>query len=134
MLHSLNENIKRLRIARGMNQVEFARLIGVTKQCVSNWENDNVIPSIEMLVKIADAFNVKTDLLLGREGEAFIFNRAKLFTRKGRGDESEAKSVGCMVYGVECIGREMHSTLSQEKCVGRHIFFCIILTILAYVQ
>lgn len=72
MLHSLNENIKRLRIARGMNQVEFARLIGVTKQCVSNWENDNVIPSIEMLVKIADAFNVKTDLLLGREGEAFI--------------------------------------------------------------
>ena len=72
MLHSLNENIKRLRIARGMNQVEFARLIGVTKQCVSNWENDNVIPSIEMLVKIADAFNVKTDLLLGREGEEFI--------------------------------------------------------------
>ena len=72
MLHSLNENIKRLRIARGMNQVEFARLIGVTKQCVSNWENDNVIPSIEMLVKIADAFNVKTDLLLGRESEEFI--------------------------------------------------------------
>ena len=72
MLHSLNENIKRFRIARGMNQVEFARLIGVTKQCVSNWENDNVIPSIEMLVKIADAFNVKTDLLLGRESDEFI--------------------------------------------------------------
>ena len=72
MLHSLNENIKRMRIARGMNQVEFARLVGVTKQCVSNWENDNVIPSIEMLVKIADLFNVKTDLLLGRENEEFI--------------------------------------------------------------
>ena len=72
MLHSLNENIKRMRIARGMNQVEFAKLIGVTKQCVSNWENDNVIPSIEMLVKIADTFNVKTDLLLGRENDEFI--------------------------------------------------------------
>ena len=72
MLHSLNENIKRMRIARGMNQVEFAKLIGVTKQCVSNWENDNVIPSIEMLLKIADTFNVKTDLLLGRENEEFI--------------------------------------------------------------
>ena len=35
-----------------MNQVEFARLVGVTKQCVSNRENDNVLPSIEMLVKI----------------------------------------------------------------------------------
>lgn len=72
MLHSLNENIKRMRISRGMNQVEFAKLIGVTKQCVSNWENDNVIPSIEMLIKIADAFGVKTDYLLGRDSEALI--------------------------------------------------------------
>ena len=72
MLHSLNDNIKRMRIARGMSQVEFARRIGVTKQCVSNWENDNVIPSIEMLIKIADVFNVRTDLLLGREGDDFI--------------------------------------------------------------
>ena len=72
MLHSLNENIKKMRLSRGMNQVEFARLVGVTKQCVSNWENDNVVPSIEMLVKIADVFNVKTDTLLGREGEVYI--------------------------------------------------------------
>lgn len=55
-----------------MNQVEFGKLIGVTKQCVSNWENDNVIPSIEMLIKIADAFNVRTDLLLGREVDEVI--------------------------------------------------------------
>jgi transcriptional regulator with XRE-family HTH domain len=72
MLHSLNENIKRLRISQGMSQVEFAALMGVTKQCVSNWENDNVLPSIEMLVKIADIFKVKTDFLLGREPERSI--------------------------------------------------------------
>lgn len=72
MLHSLNENIKKLRISQGMSQVEFAALIGVTKQCVSNWENDNVLPSIEMLVKIADVFKVKTDFLLGREPERSI--------------------------------------------------------------
>ena len=72
MLYSLNENIKRMRMSRGMNQVEFAKLVGVTKQCVSNWENDNVIPSIEMLVKIADVFNVRTDHLLGRDQEELI--------------------------------------------------------------
>ena len=63
---ALNENIKKLRIARGLNQVEFAKILCVTKQCVSNWENDNVVPSIEMLCKIADFFNVSTDYLLGR--------------------------------------------------------------------
>lgn len=63
---ALNENIKKLRIARGLNQVEFAKILCITKQCVSNWENDNVVPSIDMLCKIADFFGVSTDYLLGR--------------------------------------------------------------------
>ena len=63
---ALNENIKKLRIARNLNQVEFAKILCVTKQCVSNWENDNVVPSIDMLCKIADFFGVSTDYLLGR--------------------------------------------------------------------
>ena len=65
MIYSLNDNIKKYRLANGLNQVEFAKIMGVTKQCVSNWENDNVLPSIEMLVKIAKYFNVTTDSLLG---------------------------------------------------------------------
>lgn len=72
MILILNENIKRLRLARGLNQVEFAKAMGVSKQCVSNWENDNVMPSIEMLVKIADFFNVTTDYVLGRNEKTFI--------------------------------------------------------------
>ena len=54
MKKALNENIKELRMQCGLNQVEFAQKMNVTKQCVSNWENDNVLPSIEMLVKMAD--------------------------------------------------------------------------------
>ena len=72
MPFSLNENIKKLRVARGLNQVEFAKTIGVTKQCVSNWENDNVVPSIDMLCKIADFFGVSTDYLLGRSEKRVI--------------------------------------------------------------
>ena len=64
---ALNENIRMQRAARGISQVEFADRLGVTKQCVSNWENDNVLPSIEMLTKLADFFGVTTDFLLGRE-------------------------------------------------------------------
>lgn len=62
---NLNENIRKLRTATGINQVEFAKRMGVTKQCVSNWENDNILPSVEMLVKIAEFFGVSTDSLLG---------------------------------------------------------------------
>lgn len=71
-MFSLNENIKKLRMAQGLNQVEFAKCLSVTKQCVSNWENDNVVPSIEMLCKIADFFKVSTDYLLGRSEQRAI--------------------------------------------------------------
>ena len=65
-MSALNENIRTLRMARGLNQVEFAERLGVTKQCVSNWENDNVLPSIETLIKLSDFLGVTTDHLLGR--------------------------------------------------------------------
>lgn len=60
----LNDRIKELRKAFGVSQVELAKALNVSKQCVSNWENDNVLPSIEMLVKLAEYFNVTTDYLL----------------------------------------------------------------------
>ena len=64
----LNQRIRMLRQARSMSQVELARLLGVTKQSISNWENDNIQPSIEMLKKLAAVFSVSTDQLLGLTG------------------------------------------------------------------
>lgn len=68
----LNENIKELRLSYNLSQVELAAALGVSKQCVSNWENDNVLPSIEMLVKISKFFNVSCDWLLGLQKENVI--------------------------------------------------------------
>lgn len=67
MAKMLNENIKALRMRNGLSQVELAKRLNVSKQCVSNWENDNILPSITMLTRLADFFGVTTDLLLGRE-------------------------------------------------------------------
>lgn len=59
------ERIKELRLSLGINQVQFAQKLNVTKQCVSNWENANLQPSIDMLIRIAKTFSVSTDYLLG---------------------------------------------------------------------
>ena len=61
----LSTNIRNLRKDFNISQVQLALELGVTKQCVSNWENDNILPSIEMLIKIANFFSVSTDYLLG---------------------------------------------------------------------
>ena len=68
----LSTSIKQLRTSRGLSQVELAKKLSVTKQTVSNWENDNIQPSIDMLERLANFFNVTTDFLLGRINETFI--------------------------------------------------------------
>ena len=63
----LGTRIQELRGSIGWSQVELAKRLGVAKQTVSNWENENIQPSIEMLVRLARMFNVTTDYLLGLE-------------------------------------------------------------------
>ena len=68
----LNEKLREIRIAKKISQVELANLLGVTKQSVSNWENDNIQPSIEMLAKISTVLNVSSDFLLSLDNKRFI--------------------------------------------------------------
>lgn len=63
----LGMRINELRQSFGWSQVELAKRLGVAKQTVSNWENDNIQPSIEMLVRLAKIFGVTTDYLLGMD-------------------------------------------------------------------
>ena len=61
----LSRRIYELRVSFGWTQVQLAQKLGVTKQTVSNWENDNIQPSVDMLVKLSKIFNSSTDYLLG---------------------------------------------------------------------
>lgn len=63
----LNEKIYELRNIKNWSQVQLADKLSVSKQTISNWENNNIQPSVEMLTKIADLFSVSTDYLLCRE-------------------------------------------------------------------
>lgn len=69
---TLNENIRHLRLIRNLSQVDLAKELGVTKQSISNWENNNIQPSIDMLIRVADFFSVSTDFILGLEHRRFI--------------------------------------------------------------
>jgi transcriptional regulator with XRE-family HTH domain len=70
--HMLGEVIHNLRKSRNLSQVDVARELGVSKQSVSNWENDNILPSIDMLIKIAQFFSVSTDYLLELDVRSYL--------------------------------------------------------------
>ena len=68
----LGKRINELRIAHGWNQVQLAQKLNISKQTVSNWENENIQPSIEMLVRLSRLFHTSTDYLLGLDNTQTI--------------------------------------------------------------
>lgn len=61
--------IKELRKKHNMLQDTLARLVGTTQQTISKIENGKVIPSIDIIINIANVFNVSIDYLLCRTNE-----------------------------------------------------------------
>lgn len=66
------DKIKTLRQSYNLSQVQLAEQLNVSKQTISNWENNNILPSIEMLVKISQYFSVSTDFLLELDNRKYI--------------------------------------------------------------
>lgn len=65
----MNEFYKHLREARKANsltQEELAEKADISRVMVSRYETGAVIPTLEVLVSLADALGVSTDYLLGR--------------------------------------------------------------------
>lgn len=65
----LSENIKNLRKEKGMSQEELASKLNVVRQTVSKWEQNLSVPDSEMLIKIAEVFEVSVSRLLGETVE-----------------------------------------------------------------
>lgn len=61
-------HIKEQREVKGLSQKELATKIGVKQNTISQYENNIKRPSYEILILIADFFDVSVDYLLGREG------------------------------------------------------------------
>ena len=67
------ETIRNARKALGLTQRQLSDCLGVSNTSVSNWENNNILPSVDMLKNIATFFHCSTDYLLEmNEGKIYI--------------------------------------------------------------
>lgn len=64
------DKLKELRLESGLLQKEVAQSIGVSPQTYCYYENGINKPDPEMLIKIADFFEVSVDYLLGRSDDS----------------------------------------------------------------
>ena len=54
--------IKKMRLEKGIKQIELARMAGISNTYLSDIESGRTIPSIKTLTKIARALGMENDL------------------------------------------------------------------------
>mgnify|MGYP002515853669 CR=1 FL=1 len=68
----LGENIKKFRIAYGMDQKELGKALNVSDKTISSWECGRTEPKMGMVEKVAEVFGVKkTDIVEGQVYETY---------------------------------------------------------------
>ena len=66
-MNKIAENLKYLRKLKSISQREIAKELNISHGAWGNYEAGTREPSIEMLIKICDYFDVSMDFLVGRE-------------------------------------------------------------------
>ncbi len=65
----MENRIRELRKCKGMNQEALATFVGASQQTISRIERDINAIGIDLLIQLADYFNVTTDYILGLSNE-----------------------------------------------------------------
>jgi len=105
---TLFENLKALRIQKGLSQEQLAEKMNISRQAVAKWESGLAVPELGKLVAIADLYQVPMDelvhgvnpcshhqyLLMDQGTEVLIdfLSRAGARTYAGNGEETVAPS------------------------------------------
>jgi transcriptional regulator with XRE-family HTH domain len=89
-LNTFGERLKKLRNDKQLTGEELGKILNVTKVAVSNWESGNRTPDADMLIKLADFFDVSLDYLLGRTDDP----NTVILTNKKRDLPENLKGLG----------------------------------------
>lgn len=78
--------IAQQREQKGINQKELASILNVSSGAVGLWETNKRCPSLEILVKMADYFNISMDVffVLDRKNKNYIPLELKIVSEKSQ--------------------------------------------------
>lgn len=82
---SLGKNIQYLRKQKKITQEQLAEIMSVSRQTISRWEADEVVPELSKLVALSDVFSCKLDTLVKEDMNAYdeIYSEVTITKVKG---------------------------------------------------
>ncbi|WP_426350253.1 cobalamin-dependent protein [Alloiococcus sp. CFN-8] len=115
-MDTLSLRLKKLRLDKGYTQKKLADQLGVKQTAIANYEKALRVPDIDMLVKIADMFQVSLDFLYGRENpESFEdYYRKDIDTETANKEELHKIYLEHLLKGDKLSARELVLQLQEE--------------------
>ena len=66
---NIGNQISAIRKEQQLTQEQFGSLFHVTRQTVSNWENEKSYPDLQMLIDISNQFEISLDTLIKEDSK-----------------------------------------------------------------
>lgn len=66
-MENFYKRLKHLRTTNHLTQLELANMLNIERSTLSSYETGRRYPTLVILIRIADAFNVSVDYLIGRD-------------------------------------------------------------------
>ena len=114
-MFNFGENLKNLRISKGLTQEQVAGLLDISKQSVSRWENNITYPDITFLPILASFYCVTIDFLLGADYET---NKATLADYETKRKEAHMQGDFSGAYELS---QKLYAMFPNEKSVMNNI-------------
>ena len=64
---TIGKTIKQLRSVHSLSQEDLAEQLGVSRQTISNWENDRTVPALDYMKKLCEEYQLSLDQLFRLE-------------------------------------------------------------------
>lgn len=93
-----SNNLRRLRLEKGLTQEQLAATLGVSVQSISRWECGNTLPDVMLLPEIAHLYGVTVDDLYREEAKAYANYAQRLvsvYEATGRSEDFLAAEQEC---------------------------------------
>lgn len=116
LVKTLGEKIKKERTEKGLTGEELGKIIGVSRNAISNWENNRRVPDNETLKKLSQIFDCTTDYLLGladkKIDEQLVMEQSTQYRTREQNEKIADKLIRILIEKGEI---EEGEELSEEK-------------------
>ena len=107
--------LKELREERELSQWDVANGIQTGQRNIGRWENEEVQPTADFIIKLADFFGVSTDYLLGRSDDFGNINIQSSESTLSNDEEQLLKNFRAMRPDLQASFIGMSETLAQTS-------------------